>query len=186
MKRLVTLVGLLLVWQGVFALDLTKVKKTLYYECRGELSSGLYRDPDSRTFQAMAFNVDQTPWELRLIPISSSVALEETPKYCLRQRPVRLMDNGRSEKYDPRYPEFCFVMVFRSNDNETTLGNHCFITMESRVTKKNHALDCGVGDQIFFDSDRLFGLDGRTMVGSSEMPLTHFAVRKFSCQRLDR
>lgn len=186
MKRIVAITGLFLVCQYTFALDLTKVSKTLYYECHGEFSAGLYRDRDSKVFQPAIFDVDKGPWELRLIPIRSASDLEKAPRYCQRQRAVRLLDAARSERFEKELPEFCFVEVYKVKGEQSLLGSHCFITQQSRIDKSNSSLNCSVGDEIFFDSDRSYGLDGRTHAGSAELPLTHFAVRKFVCQRLDR
>ena len=184
-KLLMLVVGVL--GTSAFALDLRNVTKDLYYECRTEASAGIYRDPSSDKFVPSYFKVDVTEkWEMRLVPIRSKDDLtKRIPNACLRERSLHLKDWNKSE--DLKEPEFCRIETSGSaNGKPVELVQHCLLTPHSLYESRFNALNCGLGDTHYFDTDRLYGLNGQTLVGLVDMGLRQFAVSKYSCQRLDR
>lgn len=72
------------------ALDLRKVTKDLFYECRNQMSAGLYKDPKSGEIQATVFEVNPSDrWEMRLVRLQSPEDLEKVPNACVSEREKR-------------------------------------------------------------------------------------------------
>jgi hypothetical protein len=90
--------------------------------------------------------------------------------------------------YDDR-PEFCKVVTMTSDGHKLVTAEHCEID-SSGTNQRYNAIACGIGDTTFFDSDRLFGIDGENSIpgfGDLSVKFVRYAsVSKFVCQRLDR
>jgi|GEM_PF-1721490 len=69
------------------------------------------------------------------------------------------------------------------------VAEHCELS-RSGSNERHNAIACGLGDTTFFDSDRLFGIDGKNSIpGFGDLSakfVRHASVSKFVCQRLDR
>jgi hypothetical protein len=169
------------------ALDLRKVTKDLYYECRKEMSAGLYKDPKSGEIQATVFQVDPSDrWEMKLVRLKSADDLKNVPHACGSERAVR---GYFPKSFSDDFPEFCSVNTYTSQGHGLVVAEHCELS-RSGSNERYNAITCGLGDTTFFDSDRLFGIDGKNSIrgfGDLSAKIVRYAsVSKFVCERLDR
>jgi hypothetical protein len=170
------------------ALDLRKVTKDLFYECRNEMSAGLYKDPKSGKIEATVFQTDPSErWEMRLVRLKSQEDLKKVPHACGSEREKR-------GSYFPKifyddFPEFCKITTYVSEGRTLVTAEHCELTSSSS-NERHNGIACGLGNTTFFDSDRLFGIDGENSIPSfgylSAKFVRYASVSKFVCQRLDR
>lgn len=169
------------------ALDLRKVTKDLYYECHTEMSAGLHKDPKTGEIQATVFEPDPSDrWEMKLVRLQSSVDLEKVPHACVSEREKR--DRMAPSLFYKTIPEFCNLTTYKAGGDSAVIATHCVVRSRGMNDDRYNALNCGLGDSLYFDSDRLWGIDGSNSVscfGSKNYCLSA-TVSKFVCQRLDR
>ena len=176
----------LLVIEPAGALDLRMVTKDLYYECRTEMAAGLYKDIKSGKIKATIFQVDPSDrWEMKLVKLKSQEDLQKVPLDCGLQREKR----DTFPLFSKDRPEFCKVETYGDEGFRLVTAEHCHVT-GSLVEQRYNAIECGIGSTSFFDSDRLFGIDGDNRIsafGDSSVKLIRSArVSKFIFERLDR
>lgn len=179
---------LLSVLTPVSALDLRKATKDLFYECRNEMSAGLHKDPKSGKIEATVFQTDPSErWEMKLVRLKSQEDLKKVPHACGSEREKR-------GSYFPKifyddFPEFCKITTYATEGRTLVVAEHCELS-RSGSNERHNAVACGLGDTTFFDSDRLFGIDGENSIpGFGDLSakfVRHASVSKFVCQRLDR
>jgi hypothetical protein len=140
------------------ALDLRKATKDLYYECHTEMSAGLYKDPKSGEIQATVFEPDPSDrWEMKLVRIRSQDDFKKLPHACGYQRSKQ--DHLFPNSFDEDFPEFCKVKTIKDEGRTLVRAEFCELT-SSGLRQGYNAIACGLEDTTFFDSDRLFGIDG--------------------------
>lgn len=172
----------------VSALDLRKATKDLYYECRNEMSAGLHKDPKSGKIQATVFQTDPSErWEMKLVRLKSKEDLKKVPHACGSEREKR--GSYFPNIFNDDFPEFCKIETYVSDGHTLVVAEHCELA-SSGSNERHNAIACGIGDTTFFDSDRLFGIDGENSIPGfgdlSAKLVRHASVSKFVCQRLDR
>jgi len=179
----------LLAVESASALDLRTVVKDLYYECRTEMSAGLHKDPKSGKIEATVFQSDPSDrWEMKLVRLKSQDDIKKVPHACGSEREKR-------GSYFPKifyddFPEFCKIDTFTSEGHTLVRAEHCELTRSVSSNQRYNAIACGLGDTTFFDSDRLFGIDGNNAISGfgdlASKIVRSASVSKFVCQRLDR
>jgi hypothetical protein len=169
------------------ALDLRKVTEDLFYECRNEMSAGLHKDPKSGKIEATVFEVNPSDrWEMRLVRLQSPEDLEKVPNACVSEREKR--GGMAPSPFYKSIPEFCNLTTYKAGGDVAVIATHCVVRNQDSNNDRYNALNCGLGDATYFDSDRLWGIDGSNSIscfGSKNFCLSA-TVSKFVCERLDR
>jgi hypothetical protein len=152
------------------------------------MSAGLWKDPTSGKIEATVFKVDPSDrWEMKLVRVKSQEDLKRVPHACGSERGKR---DGFSNSFHEDFPEFCKIDTVTSEGRALVVAEHCRLVSSSITSKRYNAIACGLGDSTFFDSDRLFGIDGPSAIlafgNQSGKFVRHASVSKFVCQRLDR
>lgn len=170
------------------ALDLRKVTKDLFYECRNEMSAGLHKDPKTGRIEATVFQTDPSErWEMKLVRLKSKEDLQKVPHACSSVREKR--GYYYPNIFNDDLPEFCKITTHVRDGHTLVVAEHCELS-HSGSNERHNAIACGLGDTTFFDSDRLFGINGKNSIFGfgdlSDKIVRYAAVSKFICQRLDR
>jgi hypothetical protein len=165
------------------ALDLSKQKNEVFYECKTLAGGGLHKSPETGDIIGTMFNIPPGTLELRLLPVQKD-DIEKLPDECLKA----LINDIPAKKTEPIKKAFCLTTAapdLKGVIHKLTQG--CVFTTPSLKSGRYHALACGRDSSIFFDTDRSKGIVAKNNFLNFELSeMTSLTVFYFSCERLDR
>lgn len=165
-----------------YALDLSKQNSDLFYECRAITGGGLYKIPETGDLIGTTFNPSPEIFEWRLTPLYKD-RLKDVSDDCLK---ASLDEAPTTPLREP--PTFCLTTNTQDNtDAKFKISQGCVFTKPSIDSGRYHAIACGRGASVFFDTDRLKGVIALNTFLFSELSEIKTAGAYYvSCERLDR
>ena len=163
----------------VFALDLSSIKRQVVYECKMSEQAGFFVNLNGE-LSPTVFDVDKSErWLMQLQKIENIEQLGGLPYQCSTER--NKFYGSIDSAIIPN--EYCLIRKYKSGSQSIEVVNHCRLGRD----KTNGKLICGVGSDLFFDSDRLYGVDANSNLLSFSLGFSRsMAIDKFECKRLDR